>query len=113
MENSPVSLREPLEEFADFKVIASHGADQRNQLFAHVLGNGFAVHLDGQVIAALGGIFMQRTLQQVQGLVDLAFELFPAEVREFGWCAHKYTYIYAYFWAVKSARQDLNYEINA
>ena len=46
-------------------------------------------------------------------MMDLALELFFAELEEFGLFAHKYAYIYAYFLAFKSARQGLNDEINA
>ena len=49
--------------------------------------------LSGQMIAALGGIFVQGALEEVQGLVDLALELFLAEPKDFGLFAHKYAYI--------------------
>ena len=97
MEQAPVSLREALKELAHFEVVAGHSADQRNQFFANIFGHGFLLHLEGEVIAALGGVFVERTLEQVQGLVDLALELFLAELEEFRWFAHKYAYIYAYF----------------
>jgi hypothetical protein len=42
----------------------------------------------------------------------LAFELFLAELENFGGFAHKYAYIYAYFRAGKSACQGVNVEIN-
>jgi hypothetical protein len=57
------------------------------------------------VIAALGGILVEGALEEVQGVGDLAFELFLTELEHFTWLAHKYAYIYAYFRASKSARQ--------
>jgi hypothetical protein len=93
---SPVGLGESLEEFADLEVIAGHGTNQGDQVFADVLGHGFLVHLKGEVVAALGGVFVERALEEVEGLVDLAFELFLAELKPFGWFAHTYAYIYAY-----------------
>jgi hypothetical protein len=49
------------------------------------------------VIAPLGGVLVEGSLEQVQGVVDLAFKLFLPELEEFGSFAHKYAYIYAYF----------------
>jgi hypothetical protein len=109
LEQPPVSLRKALKEFADLKVVSGHGADQRHQVLANILGYGFAVHLDREVVAALGRIFVKRALEQVQGLVNLALELFFAELEEFGLFAHKYAYIYAYLRAWKSARQALKF----
>jgi len=88
LEPAPIGLGKALEELAHFEVILGHGPNQRDQLFAHVFGDSLLVHLEGQVVAALGGIFMERALEQVQGLVDLAFELFLAEAEEFGLFAH-------------------------
>jgi hypothetical protein len=113
LEQSPVSLRESLKEFADLEVIASHGADLRHELLADILGDGLSVHLGGEVITALGRVLMERTLEELQGVVDLAFELFLAEPENLGFFAHKYAYIYAYFRALKSARQEVNVKINA
>jgi hypothetical protein len=48
------------------------------------------------MIAALGGVFVERALEEVQGGVDLALELFPAEPENFVLLAHKYAYNYAY-----------------
>jgi hypothetical protein len=45
--------------------------------------------------------------------VDLAFELFLAEPEHFCSFIHKYAYIYAYFRASKSARQEEILKINA
>ena len=81
MEQPPVSFREPLQEFADLEVIAGHGPHQWDQFFAHILGHGFLVDLEGEVIASLGGVFVEGALEEVQGVVDLAFELFPAEAQ--------------------------------
>ena len=106
MEQAPVSLRKTLEELTDLEVIASHGADKRHQFFANISGHGFLVHFDGQVVAALGRIFVEGTLEEIQRLVDLTLELFLAEPEEFGLFSHKYAYIYAYFGASKSACQE-------
>jgi hypothetical protein len=65
------------------------------------------VHLEGQVVAALGGVLVERTLEELEGVVDLAFELFLAESESFGLFAHEYAYIYAYFKASISACQGV------
>jgi len=108
LKQAPVSLREPLEELAHFEVVARHGADLGHQLLADVFGDGLLVQLGRQVVAALGGIFVKRTLEELQRLVDLALELFLAELKNFGLFAHKYAYIYAYLEASKSARQAVS-----
>ena len=97
MEQSPVSLRESLQEFAHFKVIAGHGADLRDQLLTDIFGDGLLIHLGGEMITALRGVFVEGALEQFQGIVDLALELFFAELKNFGLFVHKYAYIYAYF----------------
>jgi hypothetical protein len=97
LEQAPVGVGEALEESAHLEVIARHGADQRDQFFADIPGHGFLVHLDGQVVAALGGILVEGALEEVQGVLDLAFELFLAELEDFTLLAHEYAYIYAYF----------------
>jgi hypothetical protein len=112
LEQPPVSLGETLEEFADFEVIAGHGADLGHQVLADVFGDGLLVHLGGEVVTPLGGILVERALEELQGIVDLALELLFAELENFGWLAHKYAYIYAYFRTSKSARQELNRAIN-
>ena len=56
---------------------------------------------------------MEGALEEVQGVVDLAFELFLAEPEHFCSFIHKYAYIYAYFRASKSARQEEILKINA
>ena len=58
---------ETLEEFAHLEVIARHGADLGHQILADVFGDGFLVHLGSEVVAALGGVFVERTLEEVQG----------------------------------------------
>jgi hypothetical protein len=40
---------------------------------------------------------MERSLQEIQGVVDVPFKLFPAELENFTWLIHKYAYIYAYY----------------
>ena len=59
MKQAPVSLREPLEELAHFEVVARHGADLGHQLLSDVFGDGLLVHLDGEMIAALGGVLVE------------------------------------------------------
>jgi hypothetical protein len=114
LEQAPVSFREPLEELADFKVVAGHGADQRDQFLADIFGHRLLVHLDREVVASLGGVFVEGALEEIQSVVDLAFELLLAKLEEFTLFAHdKYAYIYAYFKPGKSARQEVNVQINA
>jgi hypothetical protein len=48
------------------------------------------VDLSGEVVAALGGISMERALEELEGVLDLAFELFLAEAEKFGLLAHVY-----------------------
>ena len=105
MEEPPISIRKPLEEFADFEVIAGHRADLGCQFLADVFGDGLLVHLGGEVVAALGGVFVEGALEEIQGIVDLAFELFLAELENFMLFAHRYAYIYAYFRPSKPACQ--------
>jgi hypothetical protein len=88
-------------------MIGRHGADQWDQFFTDVFGDRFLVYFEGQVIAALGRVFVERTLEELEGIVDLALELFLAQLEELGLFAHKYAYIYAYFLAFESARQAL------
>ena len=112
MEQAPVGVGEAAQKLADFEVVGGHGADQRHQVLAHMLGDGVLIDLDGQVITALGRIFMQGALQEGQGVLDLALELFLAEAENFMLFARKYAYIYAYFRASKSARQEGNVKNN-
>jgi hypothetical protein len=113
LEQAPVSFREPRQQFADFKVIASHGADPGNELFADVFGHGFPIHFESEVVTALGGIFVKRALEEFQSIVDLALELFLAELEEFGLFAHEHALLYAYHKAGKSACQAASLEPNA
>jgi hypothetical protein len=87
-------------------MVGGHGADQGNQFPADVFGHRFLVHLESQVVTALGGVLVERALEEFQGIVDLTLELFLAESEDLKLLAHKYTYIYAYFWAFKSAGQQ-------
>jgi hypothetical protein len=113
LEEPPISLRKALQEFADFEVIAGHGADLGHQFLANVFGDGLLVHLGGEVVAALGGVLMEGPLKELEGVLDLAFELFLAEAKKFGWLAHVYAYYYAPFKASKSACQEANLRISA
>ena len=96
LEQTPIDFGEPSQKLAQLKVIARHGADLRDKIFAHVLGDGLLVHLRGEVIAALRGILVQRALEEIQDGVDLVLELFLAEPEVLSLLIHKYTYIYAY-----------------
>jgi hypothetical protein len=96
LQQAPVGFGEALQELADLEVIGGHGPDAGDQFLADVLGDGFLVHFGGQVIAALGGVLVQGALEEIEGVVDLAFELFLAEPEEFRGLAHVYAYIYAY-----------------
>ena len=69
---------------------------------------GLAVHLGGQMPAALGGILVERALHQVQGVVDLPFKLLLPEQQVFALPAHKYAYNYAHFKPSKPAGQAGN-----
>jgi hypothetical protein len=106
LEPAPVGLREPLEEAADLEMVGRHGADPRDQILADIFSDGLLVHLGGEVVAALGGIFVEGALEEVEGGVNLALELFLAELENLVWIAHRYAYIYAYFTAWKSAGQE-------
>ncbi len=75
MEQAPVGLRETQQQFADFEMIAGHGADLRHQFLADVFGDGLLVGFGGEVVAALGRVFVEGTLEEVQGVIDLALEL--------------------------------------
>ena len=97
MEQTPVSFRKALEEFADLEMVGGHGANAGHQFLADIFGDGLLIDFGGQVVAALRGIFVQRTLEEIQRLVDLALELLLAEAKDFMWFAHKYAYIYAYY----------------
>ena len=62
-----------------FEVVGGHGADLRHQGLAHILGDGFLSDFAGEVITALGRVFVERTLEEVEGIADLTLELFLAE----------------------------------
>jgi len=106
LQQAPVGFREPGQQLTDFEMVAGHGTDLGNQRLADALGDGLLIHLGGQVVAALGRVLMERSLEEVQGGVDLALELFLAEPENFMLFAHKYVYNYAYFSAHKSACQE-------
>jgi hypothetical protein len=106
LEQTPVGVREALEEFADLEVMGGHGADAGDQFQTNVFGDGLLVDFGGEVVATLGGVFMEGSLKEVQGGGDLALELFPAEGEELILFAHMYAYLYAYFKASKSSRQE-------
>jgi hypothetical protein len=88
LEQAPVGFGEALEEFTDFKVIAGHGPDLRDQFLANIFGDGLLLDLEGEVIAALGGILVEGALEQFEATVDLTLELFLAEAEEFGLFTH-------------------------
>ena len=94
-------------------MIGRHGADQRHQFQAHILGDGFLFDLEGQVIAALGGIFMQGALQEIQGLLDLALELILSQLERLALFVHTYAYNYAYFTALKRLVKRQNVEFSS
>ena len=71
-------------------MIARHGADARHQFLADVSGHGLLVKLGREVITALGRIFVERALEEIQGLVDLALELFLAELEQLRFFANVY-----------------------
>jgi len=107
LEQPPVDLRKAAEELTDLEVVARHGADQRDQFLADVLGDGLLVDFDREVEAALGRIFVERALEEAEGGVDLALELLLTEAEEFVWLAHRYAYIYAYSRLSRPACQGL------
>ena len=97
MEQAPVGVGEALRELAQLAMVLGHGVDLGDQLLADVLGDGLLVHLGGEVIAPLRGVFMEGALEEVEGLVDLPLELLLAEPEGVMGFAHLYAYIYAYF----------------
>ena len=97
MEQAPVGFREPLEKLADLEVVASHRADQGHQFLADIFSDRLLVHFSREVVTALGRIFVQRALEEIDCLIDLALELLLAELENFGLLAHVYAYIYAYY----------------
>jgi len=80
LEQPPVSLRESLKEFAYLEVIGRHGADQRDQFLADIFGHRLLADLDREVVASLRGVFVEGALEEIQSVVDLAFELLLAKL---------------------------------
>jgi hypothetical protein len=97
LEQAPVGIGKSLEEFADVEMVASHGANLGHQFFTNIFGEGLLIHLGGEVVAALRGVLVQRALEEVQGVIDLALQLFLAEPEDLVLFAHLYAYLYAYF----------------
>lgn len=60
-------------------MVSGHGQDLRRQLLANVLSHRFALDLGRQVIAPLGGGLVDRALKEIQGIVDLPFDLLLPE----------------------------------
>jgi hypothetical protein len=81
LEQAPVDLREANQQKAKLEMVTSHGANLGDQLLANVFGDRLLIELGGEVITALGWIFVERTLEEIQGGVDLAVELFLAELK--------------------------------
>jgi hypothetical protein len=110
LQQTPVGVGEPQEELAEFEVVAGHGADLRDQFLANVLGHGFLIHLGGEVVAALGRVFVEGPLEELQTEVDLPVELLLADLEDLKFFAHTSAYIYAYIMeekpsSVKGAEQ--------
>jgi hypothetical protein len=72
LEQPPVGVGEALEKPAQLEMVAGHGADLGDELLADVFGAGFPVHFDGEMAAALGGVLVEGTLEQIEAEVDLA-----------------------------------------
>ena len=88
MEQAPVGFRKPLEELADFEMVAGHGANLGHQLFANIFGPGLLRDFGSEVVAALRGIFVKGSLEEVQGLIDLTLQLYPTELEDLVLLAH-------------------------
>jgi hypothetical protein len=97
VQQPPVGVGEPLEQLAEFEVVAGHGADLRDQFLADVFGDGFLVHLGREVVAALGRVFVEGPLQEIQTEADLPVELLFADLEDLTFFAHKRAYYYAHF----------------
>jgi hypothetical protein len=82
LEQAPVGIGKPLEELANFEMVAGHGANLGDQRFANIFGHSLLGHLGGEVVTPLGGILVQGALEEVQGVIDLPLELFPAELED-------------------------------
>ena len=72
MEQTPVGVGKTDKQPADLEMVFGHGPDPGDQILADVKRAGFLVDLCGEVIAALGGRFVQGALEQIQGVIDLA-----------------------------------------
>jgi len=83
LEQLPIDLGKTAQELSQFKMIGGHGANLRDQFGPDIFGDGLLVNLGGEMPATLGGVFMQGTLEEVQRLADLAFELILAEAQSF------------------------------
>ena len=101
MEQAPVGVGKALQEPAQLPMVLGHGADLGDQVLTDVLGDGLLVHLGGEVVAPLRGVFVEGTLEEVKGFVDLPLELLLAEPEGVMWFAHMYTYVYVYIYALK------------
>jgi hypothetical protein len=101
LEQAPVGVGETLQELAQLAMVLGHGADLGDQVLTDVLGDGLLVHLGGEVVAPLRGVFVEGTLEEVKGFVDLPLELLLAAPEGVMLFAHKYTYTYAYIYALK------------
>jgi hypothetical protein len=69
LEQTPVDAAKQGQELTHVEMVGGHGSDPGDQLLAHVFGEGFLVNFESGVIAALGGVFVQRALEEVQGIL--------------------------------------------
>ena len=63
-------------------MIGGHGADLRDQFLTDIFGERLLVDFSGEMIPALGRIFMERSLEEIQREVDVVLELLLAELEE-------------------------------
>ncbi len=90
-------------------MVLGHGSNGRNQFLAHVFGDGLLVDLKGEMVAALGRVFVERTLQEVESGGNLVLELFlTGGESQPGVFFHECASLYAYITASKSASQQVN-----
>jgi hypothetical protein len=113
LQQAPVGLGQAAQELTDFEVVGGHGTDQWHQVLADVFGDGFRMDLEGQVIAALGWIFVEGALQEMQGLLDLALELILPQPERLTLFIHMYAYNYAYIGAKKPLVKRQNVEFSS
>ena len=78
LKQAPIDFGEPDQQAAQFEVIAGHDTHLGQQFLANVFGHGLLVEFGGQMPAALGRAFVERTLEEVEGGLDLLLELFLA-----------------------------------